>query len=503
MEKIEYGTFTDSRDGQTYKTVKIGNQVWLAENFKFNVEKSCAPNGDEKNVAKYGRLYAWDSVYAAVPEGWHLPTRDEMKKFRAYLEEQGYKNIEGITLRSATGWKEAKKANAVGKDSVGFGALPAGLAEKETWYRDGEATDKIVPKQFGYYCDFWVIDKKKKQSNLGDWTPFDCRILIDEWGSDVTISDAKSLYNIINRYLSIRLVQDTEADKKKKSAKKKEAEAKEKAAADATQQFDADFAAWQKNPVPEFGSFVDKRNNRTYKTVKIGGLEWMAEDLQYADDDYKWRNRRYRDGDRCFYSWTKAMGIPPTYESKIVGPTVKKKIAAGNYQGIAPEGWHIPSLEECEYLIRCIGALGYENKEAIALKSKEGWEKVETFESEEVTCPTCKGEGIVKKESGEETECEECYGSGKVEHYLTCKNGDDAVGMNIIPSVSGNCNGFWSTSEDEFNTDRAYGIAIDGNNSTIGAMYLEDHDTPEDIRNNRYGNMPKRFLYSVRCVKNK
>lgn len=67
------GSFTDSRDGQEYKFTTIGNQVWMAENLKFDdgslcVEDSCSPKG---------RIYGMNPALASCPTGWHLPSKDE------------------------------------------------------------------------------------------------------------------------------------------------------------------------------------------------------------------------------------------------------------------------------------------------------------------------------------------------------------------------------------------------------------------------------------------
>ena len=139
------GTFTDSRDQEVYKWVKIGDQVWMAENLAFKTATgSWAYNNEESNVAIYGRLYDWATAKTACPPGWHLPTDAEWDNLSGFVSEQKgpynksdyyWENV-GKHLKS-TGTIEDNdglwhfyNASVEGTDDFGFSARPGG-------YRDG------------------------------------------------------------------------------------------------------------------------------------------------------------------------------------------------------------------------------------------------------------------------------------------------------------------------------------------------------------------------------
>jgi uncharacterized protein (TIGR02145 family) len=81
----EMSSLTDSRDGQTYKTVKIGAQWWMAENFTLDCAGSHYYRNNESNGLVYGRLYTLEAALENCPPGWHLPSDSDWKQLEAYL----------------------------------------------------------------------------------------------------------------------------------------------------------------------------------------------------------------------------------------------------------------------------------------------------------------------------------------------------------------------------------------------------------------------------------
>jgi uncharacterized protein (TIGR02145 family) len=112
-------TFTDTRDGKTYKSVKIGSQTWMAENLNYKIGQSWCYDDDENNCKEYGRLYGWETAKTACPKDWHLPSVEEWDRL---VEMAGGKEVAGKKFKSKTGWND----NGNGTDEFGFSALPGG-----------------------------------------------------------------------------------------------------------------------------------------------------------------------------------------------------------------------------------------------------------------------------------------------------------------------------------------------------------------------------------------
>ena len=152
-------TLTDLRDGQTYKTVTIGAQTWMAQNlnyayigvpykyFGFTSDSiSWCYDNAPANCTKYGRLYTWAAAMDSVgtwstngkscgyrkacwptypvrgicPEGWHLPDSTEWNTLVTAVADS---STAGEMLKSSNGWNNSGN----GTDAYFFSALPAGI----------------------------------------------------------------------------------------------------------------------------------------------------------------------------------------------------------------------------------------------------------------------------------------------------------------------------------------------------------------------------------------
>ena len=117
------GMFTDDRDGQTYKWVKIGSQTWMAENLNYDASGSVCYDNSSSNCRTYGRLYQWATAMGVCPDGWHLPSDAEWDKLVNFA---GGQNIAGTKLKAAGGWNYTGDLIFICTDEFGFSALPGG-----------------------------------------------------------------------------------------------------------------------------------------------------------------------------------------------------------------------------------------------------------------------------------------------------------------------------------------------------------------------------------------
>ena len=142
------GTMTDVRDGKVYRTVKIGEQTWMAENLNYDTTGAVCFENSLDNCEKYGRLYSASLAQAVCPEGWHLPSNLEFETL----------------LDSAGGFGNLMSSEWDGDDPYGFSALPAGKYDYVSgqefatwqfmtgWWLYTEAIDYLAPL-YGVYTD--------------------------------------------------------------------------------------------------------------------------------------------------------------------------------------------------------------------------------------------------------------------------------------------------------------------------------------------------------------
>lgn len=137
--------FIDVRDKRKYRTVKIGNQIWMAENLKF-ICSNCL--GNQSKI--YGNLYSFEQALDSCPYGWHLPSYDEWAILIDYL---GGESVAGGKMKNKIFWDAPNKGAS---NSSCFNALPAGSFDHRN----------RVFFNLGYTTCFWSSTPLKGESNV-------------------------------------------------------------------------------------------------------------------------------------------------------------------------------------------------------------------------------------------------------------------------------------------------------------------------------------------------
>ncbi|MBN2281666.1 MAG: fibrobacter succinogenes major paralogous domain-containing protein [Candidatus Marinimicrobia bacterium] len=198
IEGITFELCKDA-DGNTYRTVKIGNQWWMAENLRTthyrngeaipkvtdNTQWStlttgayCAYGNDENKVATYGYLYNWYSAVDSrniAPEGWHVPTDAEWEELAQYIstDNGGYTKYTfywekvGEHLKATSGWYKDRN----GTDDYGFVGLPAGNRISTAQYQSPGIYLGLT--QSGMFWSTTEYDPNQaKFRSLADWDDY-------------------------------------------------------------------------------------------------------------------------------------------------------------------------------------------------------------------------------------------------------------------------------------------------------------------------------------------
>ena len=371
------GTLTDTRDGQTYKTVTIGTQTWMAENlnyaytdvpFKFfsytTDSTSWCYNEDASNCTKYGRLYTWAAAMDSVgmwstngkgcgydspcspigavrgicPEGWHLPSLAEL--YALYTAAGGQFEASEM-LKSKSDW------GLLGKDTIGFSALPAGQEDMGEFLYEGVGAyfwSSTEGNSYEAYTMGLVYHNSRVNwDDLVKISGHSVRCLKDDSGPSATPKSSCS-----------SLVGKTSC-----------------------------------NENTDENCIKDERDCQTYKTVTIGTQTWMAENLNYAYTDVPFKFFSYttdstswcynEDASNCtkygrLYTWAAAMDSVGMWSTNGKGCGYGSICTPnGTVRGVCPEGWHLPTSAEWETLVKAAGSPETAAKE---LRSTSGWSDI-------------------------------------------------------------------------------------------------------------------------------
>ena len=383
-ETVRYGLMIDSRDGQIYKTVTIGAQTWMAQNLNYTptvvynqtdeIQRNnwCGGKGVQNrkhgDCAVFGKLYiysvALDSARQVAidgefcqedewrpkvtclrqgicPDGWHIPDLKEWntlslatsidgeEEFIPDNTVQGYKKSPRNLLGDSAMWVDAfhQHSNII-PNSFGFNALPSGM--------NGSGVHR---KSIAAY---W--------SRTQPWDDFYMMEITPEYAETYRIKR----YGRNTYALAIRCIKDTiETDPANLSTTVIE-----------PPDFNIDFgptiiepgepraAITYLNPDIEYGEMTDSRDGQVYKTFTFNNQTWMAQNLNYAYNPgvQSWcgGGHEYKEGD-CdaygrLYTWAATKGHSDSecgYDHFCSDTT---------YQGICPDGWYLPSLDQYDTL---------------------------------------------------------------------------------------------------------------------------------------------------------
>jgi uncharacterized protein (TIGR02145 family) len=321
---ISYGTVQDA-DWNSYNTVQIGNQVWMAENLRTSKYSNGDPipfisdtanwlfvdygaytfyELDSSLIIPNGYLYNWHVIADSrnvCPTGWHVPRKEEMEELITYLG--GTINALGKLKSTATNYWIQPNLSA--SNSSGFSAVGSGQINSLSF---------IALLNDAFY-----------------WSSSLQYINIVENAHSIEISHDENYVEYYNSTSlrtgnSIRCLQGDEY-------------------------FPYDFGGSVLNPAVTYGTLADVEGNR-YRTINVEGQEWMAENLRTSTfangdpiafipltDPLTWQNTI--ESAHTLLQWAlKGYGIGKLYN----------QYAAKDSRNICPDGWRVPEIVDFDIL---------------------------------------------------------------------------------------------------------------------------------------------------------
>ena len=422
------GTFTDARDGRSYKWTKIGNQVWMAENLDFGAmvaagdgglfsknQSNSAPDSAQKwcydddaaNCEAYGGLYQWHTAMGLgsdallveqqigpwhrgiCPEGWHVPSFDEWMELHVefftgvpFADREDLEGAEALAynrklasvatkLKDVEAWGKGK-----GTDDYAFSALPGG---HRSLHIGGTASIADGFADLGAGATWWST--VQYDDPRGAWF-----VVFDESGFTAGGTGLKT------GAASLRCLKNGGADfggsseTGTSSADAGASEAENSSSSEEISSSSATPVAWC-DVEGNCGTFTEARDSQSYKWTKVGSQTWMAQNLNFgttiegaeiqgpadtASAD-KWCHSDVESYCTTFgglYEWHTAMGLDSAYRT-----VTAQAVAQTKHRGICPEGWHLPTSGEFQLLIDWVDEAngGVLRDAGASLRSELGW----------------------------------------------------------------------------------------------------------------------------------
>ncbi len=136
----------DTRDGEIYGYVQIGDLLWLTENLRYLAPDSECYEGIDDNCETYGRLYSFEDSRTACPEGWHLPSPKEWKSLRKVMRSRKADKI------IVPGEWEGEEFSGT-TNELGLSILPGGRKDEK-----GPANRESEFGEQGISSSYWLDD---------------------------------------------------------------------------------------------------------------------------------------------------------------------------------------------------------------------------------------------------------------------------------------------------------------------------------------------------------
>lgn len=328
LESVVKDSIVDKRDGRVYRTVRIGEQNWMAENLDYADSAAnpyipklshCYENKGE-NCGMYGRIYQYSLAMSGelCPEGWRLPNRTDFSTLLSSITPSSYSygsgsGSFGYRLKPGDVWQDN------GTDAYGFSALPGGRMDSVGHFSGlGENTYFMI-NSAGYSVKFVFAVYKDSIYSAH-------QIQLD-WGLPAA------------GY--VRCIEMSEGEE-----------------IDVWEPYKSDSSAMVD------GYLVDYRDNQKYRVMNIGGATWMAENLnlEYPASDYERSFCYEKLPSNCtrygrLYTLAGAMDAVGKF-SNVVGAGCGGSgecVTYDNMRGSCPAGWHVPTIDEFRDMLAATG----------------------------------------------------------------------------------------------------------------------------------------------------